>query len=148
MITFSQLSKIFEGAEADTQHQSLAIETVGLLAKREGGLHSLIGDFEQNSLGHLISSWIGNGNNLAITEEQVGRVLGSKCIADLAKKAGIAPEKAAGYLTTSLPTLVDALTPNGKIDSADAMLSRSREILAAFIHNEPVSTKGVREGHD
>jgi uncharacterized protein YidB (DUF937 family) len=139
VITFNEVSKIFEGTAGNTQHQSLAIETVGLLAKREGGLRSLVQDFEQNGLGHIIASWVGTGPSLAISEDQVNRVLGSQCLSDLAKRAGIAPEKVAGYLTKSLPNLVDALTPDGKIGSGGDLRSRSREILAAFIPKQPAS---------
>ena len=138
MITFSEVSKIFEGTAGDRQHQSLAIETVGLLAKRDGGLPGLVRDFEHNGLSHVISSWIANGRNEAISDDQVNRVLGSQCLTDLARRAGVAPEKVAGYLASSLPNLVDALTPDGKIGSAEDLMSRSREILAAFIPKEPV----------
>ena len=139
MITFKEFSKIFEGTAGDAQHQSLAIETVGLLAKREGGLPSLVQDFEQNGLGHIIASWIETGDNLPISADQVTRVLGGQCISDLAKRAGIAPEKVAGYLAKSLPNLVDALTSDGKIGNAEDLRSRSWEILAAFIPKERAS---------
>lgn len=139
MITFNEVSKIFEGTAGDTQHQSLAIETVGLLARREGGLRSLVQDFEQNGLGHIIASWIGTGENLTISADQINRVMGSQCISDLAKRAGIAPEKVAGYLTKSLPNLVDTLTPEGKVGSTGDLRSRSSEILAAFIPKETAS---------
>ena len=133
MITFNEVSKIFEGTVGDPQHQSLAIETLGWLANREGGLSALVSDFERNGLGPIISSWIANRQNLPISAGQVSAVLGSQCIEELAKKAGIAPEKVAGRLASTLPNLVDALTPDGNIGSAEDIRSRGREILAAFI---------------
>ena len=40
----------------------------------------LIQAFNQKGLGDLISSWVGTGNNAAITPEQIREVLGSDVI--------------------------------------------------------------------
>jgi len=132
MSILTEVSKIFESTASDGQHQNLMAEAVTMLTSREGGLNALKQNFEQNGLGHIISSWIGNGENAAIAPEQIKSVLGSDCVANLATKAGISPETATQYLTKSLPHLVDALTPNGKIGGANDLFSRGKEILAAF----------------
>jgi uncharacterized protein YidB (DUF937 family) len=132
MSILTEVSKIFESTASDGQHQNLMAEAVTMLTSREGGLNALKQNFEQNGLGHIISSWIGNGENAAIAPEQIKSVLGSDCVANLATKAGISPETATQYLTKSLPHLVDALTPNGKIGGANDLLSRGKEIVAAF----------------
>jgi uncharacterized protein YidB (DUF937 family) len=59
-------------------------------------------------------------------------VLGSQRVAELAKRAGVAPEKVSEYLSASLPNLVDAMTPDGKLGGAGELQSRARQILAAF----------------
>jgi uncharacterized protein YidB (DUF937 family) len=135
MSTLSDVSKIFEAPSAEGQPQSLVVEAVRMLTGREGGLNDLIHTFEQKGLGHIISSWVGNGENVPISPDQIKAVMGSKCVADLAKKAGISPVVATRYLTSTLPNLVDALTPDGKVGSASALLSRAREILAASVAN-------------
>jgi uncharacterized protein YidB (DUF937 family) len=132
MSTWAGVIKMFEGANGDTQHQSLIVETVGLLTNRVGGLNALVRNFEQNGLGHIISSWIGDGSNASISEDQVSKVLGSQRVQELAERAGVAPEKVCGYLTATLPSLVDAMTPDGKLGSAGELQSRGRQILAAF----------------
>lgn len=133
MTTPSDVSKILEGVPSSGQHQSLAIEVLQMLASREGGLNGLKQAFEQNGLGHVISSWIGTGENAAISPDQIKKVLGSECVADLAKKVGTAPDKASEYLTNTLPHLVDALTPNGQVGSSNDLVSRGKEILAELI---------------
>jgi len=132
MSTPTEVSKMFESATNDGQHQSLVAEAVNMLTSRVGGLNALTQNFEQNGLGHIISSWIGNGENAPITPDQVNSVLGSDCVANLAKKAGISQETVAQYLSKSLPGLVDALTPNGKVGGTNDLMSRGKEILAAF----------------
>ena len=57
---------------------------------------------------------------------------GGLTAADLAQKAGLSPDSATQYLTTALPKLVDALTPNGNVGDASELLSIGKEILAAF----------------
>jgi uncharacterized protein YidB (DUF937 family) len=132
MSILTEVSKIFESTTSDGQHQSLVAEAVTMLTCREGGLNALKQNFEQNGLGHIISSWIGNGENAPISPDQIKSVLGSDCVANLARKAGISPETATQYLTKSLPHLVDALTPNGQVGGANDLLSRGKEILAVF----------------
>jgi uncharacterized protein YidB (DUF937 family) len=132
MSTWAEVIKVFEGANGDTQHQSLIVETVSLLTNRVGGLNVLVRNFEQNGLGHVISSWIGHGSNASISADQVSKVLGSERIQELAKKAGVAPEQVCGYLSASLPNLVDAMTPDGKLGGAGELQSRGNQILAAL----------------
>lgn len=79
----------------------------------QGGLGGLVGKFEQAGLGNVVSSWIGSGQNLPISAEQLQNVLGSDAVAGIAAKLGINPSDALGQLSTMLPGLVDKLTPNG-----------------------------------
>src|ERR1700709_873553 len=59
-------------------HPGLVTALLGLLGNQQtGGLQGLVQLFEQQGLGHLVSSWIGNGNNLPISAQQVESVLGS-----------------------------------------------------------------------
>ncbi len=78
-----------------------------------GGLGGLVGKFEQAGLGNVVSSWIGSGQNLPISADQLQSVLGSDAVAGIAAKLGINPADAMGQLSTMLPGLVDKLTPNG-----------------------------------
>jgi uncharacterized protein YidB (DUF937 family) len=79
-----------------------------------GGLGGLVGKFEQAGLGNVVSSWIGSGQNLPISADQLQSVLGSDAVAGIAAKLDINPADAMGQLSTMLPGLVDKLTPNGQ----------------------------------
>lgn len=79
-----------------------------------GGLGGLVGKFEQAGLGNVVNSWIGSGQNLPISADQLQSVLGSDAVAGIAAKLGINPADAMGQLSTMLPGLVDKLTPNGQ----------------------------------
>jgi len=79
------------------------------------GLGALVQQFEQGGLGHLISSWVGTGQNLPISAEQLQNVLGSDTIARLAQQLGQGHGEVASQLSQILPQVVDKLTPQGQI---------------------------------
>jgi uncharacterized protein YidB (DUF937 family) len=84
-----------------------------------GGLQGLIEKFQQGGLGDVVSSWVGKGENLPISAEQLNGVLGPDTVKDLAKQFGLNSGDLAGQLSGLLPGLVDKLTPNGQLPAAD-----------------------------
>ncbi len=76
-----------------------------------GGLESLVGNFEQGGLGHIAQSWISNGGNLPVSEDQLEAVLGSDQVQQLSSAMGIDPSN----LSSALPELIHHLTPDGQI---------------------------------
>lgn len=78
-----------------------------------GGLSGLADRFQQAGLGHVIGSWIGRGENLPISADQISNVLGSDTIGQIANQLGIDPAQASDRLSQLLPGLIDRLTPHG-----------------------------------
>jgi uncharacterized protein YidB (DUF937 family) len=91
------------------------LEAVGSLLKN-GGLEGLLGNFKDSGLEDIISSWIGKGENLPISADQIKDALGSEKINELAEKAGVSPDNLPDALKDILPDFIDKLTPDGKID--------------------------------
>ena len=85
-----------------------------------GGLPGLVGAFEQQGLGHVISSWIGTGENLAITPDQVQTVLGEPHIQAVAQKLGLSTTDVANQLAGLLPQAVDKVTQGGVVPQGSA----------------------------
>ena len=98
-----------------SQQGGLANVLGGLLANNgeTGGFSGLAARFHQAGMGDLLSSWIGKGENLPISAEQIERVLGSDAVGNIASKLGIDPAQASAQLSQMLPGLIDKLTPNG-----------------------------------
>jgi uncharacterized protein YidB (DUF937 family) len=80
-----------------------------------GGLAGMLKAFEGNGLGHLVQSWVGTGQNLPVTADQIQQVLGDSHVRDPAAKLGINPQQAAAKLAAILPHLVDTMTPGGRL---------------------------------
>ncbi len=105
------------------QESALANEVLGFLggAGAGGGLQGLIQSFKDKGLGDIVSSWISTGQNLPIDPEQMRNGLGSDFIGQLAAKVGLPADVATSQLTQLLPTLVDNLTPDGKVPESDLL---------------------------
>jgi uncharacterized protein YidB (DUF937 family) len=80
-----------------------------------GGLNGLVQKFQQGGLGDVVQSWIGNGENQAISPDQLHSVLGSDVVSGLAQKVGMQPDQVSGLLSQVLPHVVNAATPNGEV---------------------------------
>ncbi len=84
------------------------------------GLASLAAKFQQGGLGDVMSSWVGNGQNQPIAPEQLGGLLGQDTVASMASQMGVNSQDLLGQLSQLLPQVVDKLTPEGQLPSAQA----------------------------
>ena len=81
---------------------------------QHGGLGGLMDKFNQAGLGDAAKSWVGSGENQAISGDQLTQVLGSGALGDIASKLGMSQGDAARSLAQMLPGLIDKLTPHGQ----------------------------------
>ena len=80
-----------------------------------GGLQGLVNAFEANGLGHIVASWIGTGENLPISAEQIQAVLGNQQVQEIAQRFGLPVDVVSGFLAKLLPAAVDQATPDGQL---------------------------------
>jgi len=117
----------------------LATGLLQMINNQPGGLPGLLQSFHEKGLGGLAASWVGTGQNLPISADQLQHVLGSDQVTQLAAKAGISPDTAGAALTQLLPGLVDRLTPNGQMPQHSNLLEMGMSILQSF---EKTGTNG------
>jgi len=86
-----------------------------LTGKESGGMAGLVQSFQEKGFGGIISSWIGKGENLPISADQIQQVMGSDVVQNLAAKFGISTEELSGKLAEFLPGAIDKMTPNGTL---------------------------------
>jgi len=114
---------------AEGSQSFLASAALSMLSSSQsGGINGLVKQFATQGLGHIVSSWIGTGQNLPISPEQLQNVLGSEQVQAIAEKVGISPDAAKTGLAQILPQLVDHLTPNGQVPQGELM-SKGQELL-------------------
>jgi uncharacterized protein YidB (DUF937 family) len=113
------LDSLLGAATGKTEDSGGAAQLIGVLGgllAQSGGLQGLANKFAQSGQGNAFQSWVGMGENDAISSNQIQNALGSDQVKALAAKMGIDPAQASGFLAEYLPKVVDKLTPAGKID--------------------------------
>jgi len=80
-----------------------------------GGLGGLLDRFQQNGLGDVVNSWIGPGQNKAVTPGQLASTLGPDILKSLTQQSGLSQQDLIAQLSQILPGVVDKLTPNGRL---------------------------------
>jgi len=96
----------------------------GLLGNSEGGLDlsSLVSGLASNGLGDVVGSWFGDGENAAISPDQITDLLGSDKISEFASNLGLSVDSAKNALADALPQVVDQAT-SGEGGILDDMLA-------------------------
>jgi len=84
----------------------------------QGGLTAIVAKLQQAGLGDQVKSWIGNGQNLPITAEQLQQVLGSDVAKQLAARFNIPLDQLGPVLAQLLPKAVDSASPNGQLPAS------------------------------
>jgi uncharacterized protein YidB (DUF937 family) len=118
-----QITSDLKSALSGASGQSSLVDGVKdlLTNSSTNGLEGLVQRFKEKGLGDTIASWISTGENKAVTNEQIQKVLGSGFIQQLAQKAGISQEKVSQQLAVMLPQIIDKLTPNGKLPESGTL---------------------------
>lgn len=97
--------------------------------EQQGGLQAILDKFRQGSLGDVVSSWVGTGENQPISGELVEQVLSSDAIAQLAAKLGLDPAQASALIAQYLPMITDKLSPNGQEPQSGDLLGAGMDLL-------------------
>jgi uncharacterized protein YidB (DUF937 family) len=89
---------------------------------QHGGLSGILDKFKEGGLGDVAASWVGKGENLPISADQISSVLGSGAIAEMAAKFGITPDVLSAQIAEHLPAVIDKMTPNGEVGNDSGSL--------------------------
>lgn len=106
------------GGQGATSGNS-ALDLVGGLIQKSGGIGGLVSTLQQGGLGDVASSWVGNGANQPVNGQQLGQALAGTAagqhVEAIAQQAGVDPSQLLGQLAQHLPAAVNHLTPNGQV---------------------------------
>ena len=80
-----------------------------------GGLAGLVEQFQRSGLGDVVGSWVGTGQNLPISPDQLGGALGGDLLSKLTQQTGMSQGDLLGQLSQILPQMVDQVTPEGRV---------------------------------
>src|SRR5690349_22468432 len=81
----------------------------------QGGLNAIVAKLQQAGFGDQVKSWLGNGQNLPITADQLRAVLGNDTVRQLAARYNIPVDQLGEILAQELPKAVDHASPDGHL---------------------------------
>ena len=101
-----------QGGQAD-----LLKLVLGMLASdgQGGGLAGLVRNFQQAGLSEQVNSWVGGGQNLPVSAEQLSQVFGTDRMSEMADRMGLSTGDLSAQLSQLLPQAVDRFTPQGQM---------------------------------
>ncbi len=99
---------------------------VGMLSNGSsmGGLGGLVQQMQRSGLGDVVGSWVGTGQNMPISPDQLKNALPPDVLGGMLNQlggdaggAGASQSDLLGQLASMLPQVVDKLTPQGQVPS-------------------------------
>lgn len=118
------------GAQQSQHASALGVILSLINSPQVGGLAGLQSMFQQGGLGHIMSSWIGNGPNLPVSANQLQNVLHGGALQQAAQQAGMDSSQFTNIISTLLPHLVDKVSPNGQLPDASALQQMLKGLAA------------------
>lgn len=117
---------------------NLLTSVLGMLNSPEtGGLSGLVQKMVAGGLQEHVASWVGTGANLPVSGDQLQAILGSSFVQDIATKLGINVADVSGGLASLLPTIIDKLSPDGKLpENTDGLLEQGLAGLIGMLGNK------------
>jgi len=94
-------------------------QIIAMIQSSPGGLGGLMQAFQQGGLGHVFQSWVGTGQNLPVSPDQLHNTVGSDWISRITQATGLPQGQVEQHLSALLPQIVDHLTPNGQLPQGD-----------------------------
>jgi len=84
-----------------------------------GGLGSIMKELQDSGQGNTAQSWVGKGPNDDIAPGDLASALGGDTIDALSRRTGMGRDDLLAGLSRYLPHLVDQLTPDGRLPTAE-----------------------------
>jgi len=80
-----------------------------------GGLAGLVEKFQSAGMAEQVNSWVGTGQNLPVSAEQLQGAFGADQMSQMAERMGLSTGDLGAQLSQMLPQAVDRLTPQGQL---------------------------------
>src|ERR1051326_2172635 len=103
------------GAESRPGGGALLMQLALSMLQQNGGLDGVLSKFRQSGLGQHADSWVGTGQNMGISADQLQEVFGSSAIKDIAARLGLPADQAGSTMAQVLPEVINGLTPHGQV---------------------------------
>ena len=100
--------------------------------EKRGGFSGFIDRFRAKGLGDAVTSWFGNGENKSLSTAQLETVMGPQVLAQMASRLDLAPNVVATALGQLIPTVIDKLSPDGRLPTGSVVPDVAKGYLGNF----------------
>lgn len=97
--------------------------------EKRGGFAGFTDRFRANNMGELLTSWLGNGENRSLTLSQLESVLGNNVMQQISSRLDLSTGTVSTALGQLIPTVIDKLSPDGKLPIGNAIPESVRAYL-------------------
>ena len=105
---------LFDHLKGALESEALPVMLNTLLAQTPyHDLNGLVAALQNGGLGPQVKSWLGNGQNMPITADQLKAVLGNTQVQEFARQMGLPVDEVLKLMAQYLPEIVDKASPNG-----------------------------------
>ncbi len=107
---------LFDSLKGALESEALPTMINTVLAQTQyHDLPGLVAALEKGGLGPQVQSWLGNGQNMPITADQLKAVLGNTEVQTFARQMGLPVDEVLKLMAQYLPEIVDKASPNGVV---------------------------------
>ena len=107
---------LFDSLKGALESEALPTMINTVLAQTQyHDLPGLVAALEKGGLGPEVQSWLGNGQNMPITADQLKAVLGNSEVQTFARQMGLPVDQVLSLMAQYLPEIVDKASPNGAV---------------------------------
>lgn len=122
------------GTQGGTQGSNALMQMAMQMLTAQGqggqsGLADIVAKFQRGGLGHLADSWVGTGENMPVSAQQISQILGSGKLGELANQFGLSTDDVAGGLSKVLPDLINQVTPDGQLPTSNDFITNALSML-------------------
>src|SRR5690242_296379 len=105
---FDDLGEALKGVLGQVEAAAVpALISTALAKTNLGNLNGLANQLQQGGLGSQVQSWLGSGENMPITPDQLRAALGNDQVKQLAAHFGVPIDQALNLLAQHLPVAID-----------------------------------------
>ncbi|MBR7001730.1 MAG: DUF937 domain-containing protein [Neisseriaceae bacterium] len=97
---------------------AMALKLLQNLVSQQGGITEVFKKLQAGGLGPALASWVGNGDNQAVSADAISNALGADLLSKISGQAGVNNTEASSLLAQYLPNIINQLTPHGKAEDA------------------------------
>ena len=116
---FDQIGGALKGVlSSELAANGPALLNAALAKTNMGDLQGLVEQLQQGGLGDQVKSWLGSGQNIGISPEQIQSALGNDQLRQLAAHFGIPVDAVSKLLADHLPAAVDQASPVGNLQNS------------------------------